>query len=116
LGKLLPSPSCAHSLTETYSLGTWQSEPGQVKAAVTHALKSGYKHIDCAFVYGNETEVGEGFKEAFQSGIKREDIFVTTKVWCTYHSRVEQCLDQSLKMLGLDYVDLYLMHWPVPMK
>lgn len=54
--------------------------------------------------------------EGFKKGIKREDIFVTTKLWCTYHSRAEQCLDQSLKMLGLDYVDLYLMHWPVAMK
>jgi diketogulonate reductase-like aldo/keto reductase len=64
-----------------------------------------------AYCYGNEDEVGEGLKEAFDSGIKREDIFVTTKLWCTYHSRVEQNLDMSLKSLGLDYVDLYLMHW-----
>ncbi|PNS15716.1 Glycerol 2-dehydrogenase (NADP(+)) [Sphaceloma murrayae] len=96
-------------------LGTWQSAPGEVKAAVAHALKSGYRHIDCAYVYGNEAEVGEGLKEAFAAGIKREDIFITTKVWCTFHSRVEQCLEESLKALGLDYVDLYLMHWPVPM-
>src|SRR6266436_43255 len=68
-----------------------------------------------AYCYGNEDEVGEGLKEAFDSGIKREDIFVTTKLWCTYHSRVEENLDKSLKSLGLDYVDLYLMHWPVAM-
>lgn len=96
-------------------LGTWQSAPGEVKAAVSHALKAGYKHIDCAYVYGNEAEVGEGLAEAFKSGVKREDIFITTKLWCTYHSRVEECLDESLKALGVDYVDLYLMHWPVPM-
>ncbi|TKA76951.1 D-galacturonate reductase [Cryomyces minteri] len=96
-------------------LGTWQSEPGQVKKAVSHALSVGYKHIDCAYVYGNEDEVGAGLAEGFQSGIKREDLFVTTKLWCTYHSRVEENLDLSLKSLGLDYVDLYLMHWPVPM-
>ncbi|KAJ9622011.1 H/ACA snoRNP pseudouridylase subunit [Taxawa tesnikishii (nom. ined.)] len=96
-------------------LGTWQSDPGQVKAAVAHALKVGYKHIDCAYVYGNEDEVGAGLAEGFKSGVKREDIFVTTKLWCTYHSRVEENLDLSLKALGLDYVDLYLMHWPVPM-
>lgn len=64
-----------------------------------------------AYCYGNEDEVGEGLKEAFDSGVKREDVFVTTKLWCTYHSRVEQNLDMSLKSLGLDYVDLYLMHW-----
>jgi diketogulonate reductase-like aldo/keto reductase len=71
--------------------------------------------IVAAYCYGNENEVGEGLKEAFDSGVKREDIFVTTKLWCTYHSRVEENLDKSLKSLGLDYVDLYLMHWPVAM-
>ncbi|KAG4441588.1 H/ACA snoRNP pseudouridylase subunit [Cadophora sp. M221] len=96
-------------------LGTWQSGPGEVKKAVSYALSIGYKHIDCAYCYGNEDEVGEGLKEAFASGVKREDIFVTTKLWSTYHSRVEQNLDMSLKSLGLDYVDLYLMHWPVAM-
>jgi len=96
-------------------LGTWQSGPGEVKKAVSYALSVGYKHIDCAYCYGNEDEVGEGLKEAFANGVKREDIFVTTKLWCTYHSRVEQNLDMSLKSLGLDYVDLYLMHWPVAM-
>jgi diketogulonate reductase-like aldo/keto reductase len=96
-------------------LGTWQSEAGLVKKAVSYALSIGYRHIDAAYCYGNEDEVGEGLKEAFASGIKREDVFVTTKLWCTYHSRVEQNLDMSLKSLGLDYVDLYLMHWPVAM-
>lgn len=99
-----------------FSLGTWQSAPGEVKTAVATALKAGYRHIDCAFVYGNENEVGEGLAEAFKAGVKREDIFITTKVWCTFHSRVEKCLEESLKSLGVDYVDLYLMHWPVPMK
>ena len=67
-------------------------------------------------MYHNEEEVGEAFKEAFSSGVcKREDIFITTKLWCTFHSRVEQALDESLQKLRLDYVDLYLMHWPVPM-
>jgi diketogulonate reductase-like aldo/keto reductase len=59
-------------------LGTWQSPPGEVKKAVSHALKVGYKHIDAAYVYGNEDEVGEGLAEGFKSGLKREDIFVTT--------------------------------------
>jgi glycerol 2-dehydrogenase (NADP+) len=68
-----------------------------------------------AYCYANEDEVGEGLKEAFESGIKREDVFVTTKLWCTYQSRVEQNLDMSLKSLGLDYVDLYLVHWPIAM-
>lgn len=97
-------------------LGTWQSAPGQVRAAVAHAIKSGYRHIDCAYCYENEDEVGEGIKEGLAAtGLKRSDLFITTKLWSTYHTRVEQNLDMSLKSLGLDYVDLYLMHWPVAM-
>jgi glycerol 2-dehydrogenase (NADP+) len=97
-------------------LGTWQSDPGQVRAAVSHAIQAGYRHIDCAYVYENEDEVGQGIKDGIaKAGIKREDLFITTKLWCTYHSRAELGLDTSLKLLGLDYVDLFLMHWPVPM-
>lgn len=97
-------------------LGTWQSDPGQVKTAVAHAIKSGYRHIDCAYCYGNEDEVGQGIQEGLEAtGLKRSDLFITTKLWCTYHTRVEQNLDMSLKSLRLDYVDLYLMHWPVAM-
>ena len=100
-------------LTKT---GTWQSPPGQVKDAVYHALKCGYRHIDCAFVYDNEEEVGAGLKAAFNDGLcKRKDIFVTSKLWCTFHSKVEENLDLSLKRLELDYVDLYLIHWPIHM-
>ncbi|KXX78824.1 D-galacturonate reductase [Madurella mycetomatis] len=96
-------------------LGTWQSEPGKVKEAVAFALKSGYKLIDCAYCYANEEEVGQGLAEAFAAGVKREDIFVVTKVWATYTTRVELGLDKSLKSLGLDYVDLFLVHWPLLM-
>jgi len=96
-------------------LGTWQSDRGQVKDAVAHALKSGYRHIDCAFVYGNEEEVGQGLKEGLDSGVKREEVFITSKLWNTFHRNPEQCLDEGLAKLGLDYVDLYLIHWPVPM-
>ncbi|KAJ4132694.1 H/ACA snoRNP pseudouridylase subunit [Fusarium falciforme] len=94
-------------------LGTWQSAPGQVEAAVTFALKDGYKMIDCAYCYGNEEEVGAGLKAAFDAGVKREDIFIVTKVWATYNTRCELALDKSLKALGLDYVDLFLVHWPL---
>lgn len=95
-------------------LGTWKAEPGVVADAVEHALvKVGIRHIDGAYYYENETEVGEGIKRALDSGIKREDIFVTTKVWPTFHKRVEESLNHSLKELGLDYVDLLLVHWPL---
>ncbi|KAJ5747568.1 uncharacterized protein N7511_009264 [Penicillium nucicola] len=97
-------------------LGTWQSQPGEVARAVAHAIKVGYRHIDAALCYGNENEVGQGIKEAIDSGIvKREDLFVTTKLWCSFHARVEEGLQQSLSDLGLEYVDLYLMHWPLAM-
>ncbi|KAI1611889.1 glycerol dehydrogenase [Exophiala viscosa] len=97
-------------------LGTWQSPEGQVRAAVAHAIKSGYRHIDCAYVYGNEKEVGDGIKEGLAAtGISRSELFITTKLWCTYHTRAEKNLDISLGLLGLDYVDLYLMHWPIAM-
>lgn len=97
-------------------LGTWQSGPGEVARAVSHAIKVGYRHIDTALCYGNENEVGQGIKEAIDAGIvKREDLFVTTKLWCSYHARVEEGLETSLKNLGLDYLDLFLMHWPLAM-
>lgn len=93
-------------------LGTWQSKDEEVYNAVLAALKIGYKHIDTAACYGNEEPIGRAIRDA---GVKREDIFITTKVWGTDHTRVEQALNTSLQKLGLDYVDLYLMHWPVPL-
>ncbi|KAH8777982.1 NADP-dependent oxidoreductase domain-containing protein [Hyaloscypha finlandica] len=95
--------------------GTWQSKPGEVEKAVEYALSVGYRHIDAAYSYGNEEEVGIGLKKAFEAGVKREDVFVTTKLWSTHHRRVQENLAMSLDKLGLDYVDLYLMHWPVAM-
>ncbi|TDZ75065.1 D-galacturonate reductase [Colletotrichum trifolii] len=100
------------------ALGTWQSAPGEVAKAVSYSLSVGYKAIDGAYCYANEDEVGQGLKEAFASGVKREDIFVVTKLWATYTTsdeRVKEGLEKSLKSLGLDYVDLYLVHWPVAM-
>lgn len=97
-------------------LGTWKSLNGTVAEAVEYALtKSGYTHIDCAPIYRNEKEVGEAFAKSFSSGIKREDIFITSKLWNTDHKAefVEAACRQTLKDLRLEYLDLYLMHWGI---
>ncbi|KAL2410965.1 D-galacturonate reductase [Exophiala dermatitidis] len=91
-------------------LGTWQSKPGEVRKAVAFALKDGYRHIDTALIYGNEKEVGQGIKD---SGVPREEIFLTSKLWNTHHPNVKEGLQKSLDALGVDYLDLYLIHWPV---
>ncbi|OAL50295.1 Aldo/keto reductase [Pyrenochaeta sp. DS3sAY3a] len=92
--------------------GTWQDKNAQ-EAAVTIALKTGYRHIDTARVYGTEPAVGRAIKE---SGIPRSQLFLTSKLWNNSHhpDDVEPALDASLKDLGTDYLDLYLMHWPSP--
>ncbi|EGW31833.1 uncharacterized protein SPAPADRAFT_62446 [Spathaspora passalidarum NRRL Y-27907] len=92
-------------------LGTWQAaDRDEAYNATLAALKNGYRHIDTAAIYKNEEYVGEAIKD---SGIPREEIYVTTKLWNTDHKRAKEALETSLKKLGLDYVDLYLIHWPV---
>ncbi|KAI0892568.1 Aldo/keto reductase [Annulohypoxylon nitens] len=90
-------------------LGTWQSPKNETAKAVKHALSVGYRYIDTAFAYGNESEVGEGIRA---SGVPREQIWITTKLDNPWHKRVAEGIETSLKNLGTDYVDLYLMHWP----
>ena len=95
-------------------LGVYQSPPGKItQRIVKYALKIGYRHIDTAMVYGNETDVGSALRE---SGVRREEVFITTKLWNSnqvgYDSTIQEC-EQSLRRLGLTCVDLYLIHWPV---
>lgn len=96
-------------------LGTWLSKPGEVKKAVEVAVKAGYRHLDLAKIYGNHSEIGEALKELIPSVCKREELFLTSKLWNTAHKPelVEAAYDDTCKELGVDYLDLYLIHWPV---
>ncbi|KAH0826613.1 NADP-dependent oxidoreductase domain-containing protein [Lanmaoa asiatica] len=121
------------AIMPTVGLGTWKSQPGQVEHAVEFALKNGYTHIDTATAYDNEKEVGQGIKA---SGVPREQIFLTTKLFNDTHKDTQKALDYSLKQLDTPYIDLCecivdhpsssteirlpfndigLMHWPAPM-
>ena len=114
-----------HSLNDTYELnngvkipviglGTWQTPDGEVaQKAVENALDLGYRLIDTAAAYGNEESIGRGIKV---SGVNRHDLFVTTKLWNDHHGyqKTKAAIDESLTKLDLDYLDLYLIHWPNP--
>ena len=94
--------------------GTWQTPDGEIaRESVRIALENGYRHIDTAAVYKNEKSVGEGIKA---SGIARDEIFLTTKLWNDKHSYegAKEAIQTSLEKLGVDYLDLYLIHWPAP--
>ncbi|TGZ52341.1 hypothetical protein CRM22_010631 [Opisthorchis felineus] len=102
-------------LIPTIGLGTWKIADNEAKQTVRSALQAGYRHFDCAFVYANEGPIGCALKEEMESGtVHRKDLFITSKLWNTFHRPElvrEGCL-RSLKNLQLDYLDLYLMHWP----
>lgn len=105
-GKIMPA----------FGLGTWKSPEGDVYQAVKEALRIGYRHIDGAWIYGNEKEVGRAVCDAIAEGaVVREAVFITSKLWNSFHAPedVEKGCQETLSAFGLDYLDLYLMHWPV---
>lgn len=97
-------------------LGTWKSDPGDVYQAVKEAIRVGYRHIDCAHIYGNEAEVGQAIAESITNGtVTRDQLWITSKLWNDAHDpiHVQPGVETTLTNLQLDYLDLYLIHWPV---
>ena len=96
------------------TFGSDHAQPDSVADAVRGAFEAGYRHFDCAAVYGNEHKIGGVFRRLLDSGVERETLWVTSKVWNDMHARVEEACRKSLDDLQLRYLDLYLVHWPFP--
>jgi 2,5-diketo-D-gluconate reductase A len=96
-------------------LGVWQTPPQETEQAVSAALRAGYRHVDTAAIYGNEVETG---RAVGRSGLARKDVFLVTKLWNADHGydSTLAAFDASIARLGVDYLDLYLIHWPVPQR
>ncbi len=100
-------------------LGLWKIANADTAKMVYEAIRVGYRHLDCACDYGNEAQVGDGIRSAIADGLcAREDLWITSKLWNTYHhpQHVRPAIEKSLRDLGLDYLDLYLIHFPITLK
>eukprot|EP00966_Prymnesium_polylepis_P293165 6771203-Prymnesium_polylepis.1 len=120
LGELSALRLRSGQLMPSVGLGTWKIPKDRTATVVHEALKLGYRHLDCACDYGNEAEVGAGIRRALDDGTlrSREELWVTSKLWCTYHGREHAplALNRTLADLGLEYLDLYMIHFPIPLK
>ncbi|MCG8587379.1 MAG: aldo/keto reductase [Pirellulales bacterium] len=112
-------PLHADGKIPSIGLGLWKIAKDEAPAVVHDAIRAGYRHLDSACDYGNEQETGQGIRAALRERLcKREDLWVTSKLWNTYHARehVRPALERTLSDLGLDYLDLYLIHFPIAQK
>ncbi|MFK8054244.1 MAG: aldo/keto reductase [Woeseiaceae bacterium] len=110
--------SVGNAAMPAVGLGIWKIDPADTAQAIYDAIEVGYRHIDSAADYGNEKEAGEGIQRAIADGlVTREELWITSKLWNTFHRRehVELACQRSLSDLGLDYLDLYLIHFPIAM-
>ena len=116
---MLEKISVGKSKMPSVGLGLWKLDQSETAAIIVDGIKSGYRHLDSAADYGNEIQVGEGIKQVLGQGIcRREDLWVTSKLWNTFHrpEHVLPACEKSLRDLGIDYLDLYLIHFPISLK
>ena len=109
----------SNSIIPAVGFGLWKIPKNECADTVYQAIKNGYRHFDSASDYGNEKEVGDGLKRAFDEGLcHRDDVWVTSKLWNTYHAKehVQPALERSLEDLQLDNLDLYLIHFPIALE
>ncbi len=100
-------------------LGTWKSAKGEIYQTVRKAIEIGYRHFDCAFIYGNENEIGQAISDAINDKeVTRQELWITSKLWNNRHKKadIQPSIEITLKSLKLEYLDLYLIHWPVALK
>lgn len=98
------------------ALGTFSTSNAEISGVIETALSSGYRHLDCAWCYGNEKGIGEGLVHQLKKGtVQRSDLFITSKLWCTFHrpERVRQQCVVTINDLQCEYLDLFLIHWPM---
>ncbi|MDA1232533.1 MAG: aldo/keto reductase, partial [Planctomycetota bacterium] len=113
---MLNIPVSSDSKLPAVGFGFWKIEKVNAADVAKQAISIGYRHLDCACDYGNELEVGHGITQAIDAGLcQRDDLWVTSKLWNTYHSaeHVQMACEKSLKDLGLQQLDLYLIHFPI---